>query len=116
MNRKLDDEYQFEVGSMYSTLEHVGDYEFQTDPNASFEDDPYADIYEDAVYGGRVDPSETQHFYVYRVEWEGEEQPDEQGPSGKEIEDLGEELNSVFEGWIINSEGDRVFALSRRNR
>lgn len=109
MDRNLEEEYELELAAGYSSLERVGDYEFRTDPNLAYDDDPYADLYEDAVYGGEAHPDRDQHFFVYQVDW-----PDEvEGPSADQVEDLGEELNSVFDGWIINEEGERVFALNR---
>lgn len=112
MDTRLEDKYRLEIGSGFSTLERVGDEGFRTDPNQSYEDTPYTDIYEDAVYGGKADPSLSQHFYIYRVDW-----PDEvEEPRDQDVEDLSNRLDSVFEGWIVNEEGDRVFALRRKSR
>ncbi len=108
MDRDLAEEYQFNLGSEFATLERTGDYEFRTDPNLSYDNDPYAEIYQDAVYGGKADPEATQHFFIYKVEWDEGEQP----PA---VEELGEQLDSVFEGWIINEDGERVFALRDEN-
>jgi hypothetical protein len=104
MDHDLAEEYQFELGSDFATLERTGNYEFEADPNMSYDDDPYGEIYEDAVYGGKADPETTQHFFIYDVEWDGDEEP-------QAVEELGDELDSVFEGWIINEDGERVFAL-----
>lgn len=109
MDHDLAEEYEIDLGEEFASLQRVGDEEVRTDPNLSYGDEPYADIYQDAVYGGRADPEATQHFFVYEVDWEGEEQP-------AASEELGEELDSVFAGWIINDEGERVFALRERNR
>lgn len=107
MDPNLEDQYEFAMGSGYSSLERTGEHEFRVDPNLSYEDNPYGDIYTDAVYGGRVNPEGNQNFYVYEVEWpEGTERPERE-----ELEALGEELNQVFGGWIISASGDRVFAL-----
>lgn len=107
MDRSLEDRYEFELASGYSTLERVGDFEYRTDPNLQFEDDPYTALFEDAVYGGDVRPDEQQHFYVYDVEWS----EDLDAPEPPQLEELGEELDSVFAGWIVNRDGERVFAL-----
>lgn len=108
MDRNLEDQYELEIAAGYSTLERVGDYEFRTDPNQAFDEDPYADLYENAIYGGEAHPEQDQHFFIYQVDWpDGVDQP-----SGAAKDELGEELNSVFDGWIINKEGDQVFALN----
>jgi hypothetical protein len=109
MDQRLQDEYQLEISAGFSSLERVGDDAVRVDPNMAYDDDPYTDIYEDAVYGGRIDPGETQDFYIYEVEWpEGVEHP-----SIREVEELGEELDDVFSGWIVDEDGERVFALRR---
>jgi hypothetical protein len=110
MDKKLAEQYRFELSNEFATLERVGDYQFQNDPNANYSDDPYGDIYQDAVYGGRVDPDSDQQFFIYEVEWEEESET----PGVPDREELGDRLDSVFEGWIVNAEGDRVFALRDR--
>lgn len=112
MDRRLEDEYELEIAAGYSTLERVGDYEFRTDPNQAFDEDPYAELYEDAVYGGEAHPGRDQHFFIYQIEWP----KDVDEPSVEEKDELGEELNSVFDGWIINEDGERVFALNPEER
>jgi hypothetical protein len=105
MDDRFEDRYRMEMGSARTSLERVGDHAFRTDPNQSYTEAPYEDIYEDAIYGGRADPEADQEFFVYSIDW-GEEKPD-----AESIEALGEELNQVFEGWIIDEGGNRVFAL-----
>lgn len=110
MNDSLQEQYAFDFETTFSNLERVGDYEFESGSSPSYADDPYGNIYEDAVYGGDVDPGKSQQFYVYRVDWP----EDGELPSRDEIEELGDRLDNVFEGWIINDDGERVFALGER--
>ncbi len=106
MDQELAEQYEFDLGGSFATLERSGDDQLRTDTGLA-DDDPYPEIYENAVYGGRADPEATQHFFVYEVEWDDESEP----PA---IEQLGDELDSVFEGWIVNEDGERVFALDDR--
>lgn len=110
MTYRTSYELDLEVG--FALLEQMeneqGAVHFESDP----EEDQFANMMLTGVYGGGVDPDRPQRFYVYSIDW-----PDELRDEYDEavVEGLSAELDSLFPGWVVDREADKVYVLRDPN-
>lgn len=104
--------YEVDLDIGFALLEQVegqqGAVHFESDP----EEDELTNIMMTGLHGGNVDPDRPQRFYVYDVDW-----PDQLHDVYDEdvAEGLAEELNSLFEGWVVDRDEDQIYALRDPN-
>lgn len=99
--------YEVELETGFALLEKVegprGPERFRTIPDEG----NFENLLLTGVYGGLINPDETQEFFVYNVQW-----PDELADFDEDlVEILSEELNSLFPGWVFDEKRNRIYIL-----
>lgn len=100
--------YEVDLDVGFALLEQMEDEEgavfFESDP----QEDQLANVMLTGVHGGGVDPDRPQSFYIYTIDW-----PDELRDEYDEavLEGLSAELDSLFPGWVVDKDEDKVYVL-----
>ncbi len=100
--------YELDLEIGFALLEQVeteqGAVHFESDPD----EDRFMNMLLAGVHGGGVDPDSAQQFVVYSIDWPEELADD----FDEEIEEgLSSELDSLFPGWVVDPERDKVYVL-----
>ena len=99
--------YELDVDIGFALLEQMEDNDGVRQFRYTPDHGDFEDMLLTGVYGGHIDPDTPQEFYVYSIEW-----PEQLGEADEDLlEVLSTELDSLFPGWVLDQNEDKVYVL-----
>ncbi len=100
--------YELDLTIGFALLEQMEDTEGIHSYRHTPDEGPMEDLLLQGVYGGQVDPDEPQEYLIYRLDWPHQlADPDDEDL----LQELAEELDSLFSGWVLDRGEDKVYIL-----
>ena len=100
--------YELDLEIGFALLEQMEDTEGIHSYRHTPDEGHFDDILLTGLYGGQVDPDEPQEYLIYSLDW-----PEQLADRSDQavLDELSEELDSLFPGWVLDRGEDKVYIL-----